>query len=287
MDIGPHRLKGLAAPERIHALKGPASTHRCRSPTARIAACWPSRPEDRAFFFGREDVVRDLLDRLAPGRLVALVGASGSGKSSVLRAGLAAAVEAGEVDGIDSVRLLTPGADPRLDVPGKASELVIVDQFEELFTLCHDPARRRDFIDALLDLPGPVVIGVRADLYGQLSTHAGLARAAADNQILLGAMTDDGAPARGHRAGAAGRAAARARTSRARAARRLRRARRAPASLARAASDLGAARRPDADGRGLPGERRRRLGCRPDRRHAGRVASPTSSVRWCAASSCG
>ena len=75
----------------------------------------------------------------APGRLVALVGASGSGKSSVLRAGVAAAVEAGEVDGIDSVRLVTPGADPRLDVPGKASELVIVDQFEELFTLCHDP----------------------------------------------------------------------------------------------------------------------------------------------------
>ena len=37
--------------------------------------------------------------RLAPGRLLAVVGASGSGKSSVLRAGLAAAVDAGEVDG--------------------------------------------------------------------------------------------------------------------------------------------------------------------------------------------
>jgi class 3 adenylate cyclase/energy-coupling factor transporter ATP-binding protein EcfA2 len=190
VDVGPHRLKGLAAPERIHAIKGPGVDAPLPVTDCPYRGLLAFGQEDRAFFFGREDVVRDLLGRLAPGGLVALVGASGSGKSSVLRAGVAAAVEAGEVEGIDSVRLLNPGADPRLEVPGKARELVIVDQFEELFTRCHDPGRRRDFIDALLDLPGPVVIGVRADLYGQLSTHAGLARAAADNQILLGAMTD-------------------------------------------------------------------------------------------------
>jgi WD40 repeat protein/class 3 adenylate cyclase/tRNA A-37 threonylcarbamoyl transferase component Bud32 len=190
VDVGPHRLKGLAAPERIHALKGPGVEAPLPVTDCPYRGLLAFETEDRAFFFGREDVVRDLLDRLTPGRLVALVGASGSGKSSVLRAGVAAAVEAGEVDGVDSVHLVTPGADPGLDVPGKASELVIVDQFEELFTLCHDPAQRGDFIDALLDLSGPVVIGVRADLYGQLSTHPGLARAAADNQILLGAMTD-------------------------------------------------------------------------------------------------
>jgi WD40 repeat protein/class 3 adenylate cyclase len=190
VDIGPHRLKGLAVPERIHAIRGPGVDAPLAVTDCPYRGLLAFGTEDRAFFFGREDVVRELLGRLTPGRLVALVGASGSGKSSVLRAGVAAAVEAGEVDGIDGVRLLTPGADPMLDVPEKASELVIVDQFEEMFTLCHDPARRRDFIDALLDLPGPVVVGVRADLYGQLSTHAGLARAAADNQILLGPMTD-------------------------------------------------------------------------------------------------
>ena len=190
VDIGPHRLKGVAAPERIHAIKGPGVEAPLPVTDCPYRGLLAFGPEDRAFFFGREDVVRDLLDRLAPGRLVALVGASGSGKSSILRAGVAAAAEAGEIDGIDGVRLVTPGVDPRLDVPEQASELLIVDQFEELFTLCHEPAQRRDFIDALLDVPGPVVIGVRADLYGQLSTHAGLARAAADNQMLLGAMTD-------------------------------------------------------------------------------------------------
>jgi WD40 repeat protein/class 3 adenylate cyclase/tRNA A-37 threonylcarbamoyl transferase component Bud32/energy-coupling factor transporter ATP-binding protein EcfA2 len=189
VDIGPHRLKGLAAQERIHAVRGPGVEAPLPATECPYRGLLAFEAGDRDFFFGREDVVQDLLDRLTPGRLVALVGASGSGKSSVLRAGVAAAAEAGEIDGIDSVRLVTPSADPRLDVAERAGELVIVDQFEELFTLCQDPALRRDFIDALLDLPGPVVIGVRADLYGQLSTHAGLARAAAGNQILLGAMT--------------------------------------------------------------------------------------------------
>jgi WD40 repeat protein/class 3 adenylate cyclase/tRNA A-37 threonylcarbamoyl transferase component Bud32/energy-coupling factor transporter ATP-binding protein EcfA2 len=190
VDLGPHRLKGVSAPERIRALRG-AGVDAPRP----VAEC-PYRgllafeAEDREFFFGREEVVRDLLQRLNPGRLVALVGASGSGKSSVLRAGLVAAVNAGEVRGVESVRLVVPGADARLDAAGASDQLVVVDQFEELFTQCEDPARRRAFIDAMLDLPGPVVIGVRADLYGQLGSHGELARAVAENQILLGAMTD-------------------------------------------------------------------------------------------------
>jgi WD40 repeat protein/class 3 adenylate cyclase/tRNA A-37 threonylcarbamoyl transferase component Bud32/energy-coupling factor transporter ATP-binding protein EcfA2 len=190
VDLGPHRLKGVSAPERIRALSGPGLDAPLPVTECPYRGLLAFEAEDREFFFGREEVVRDLLDRLAPGRLVALVGASGSGKSSVLRAGLVAAVEAGEVESVESVRLVLPGADARLVVAGAAGEVVVVDQFEELFTLCEDPARRRAFIDAMLDLPGPVAIGVRADLYGQLSTHAELARAVAENQILLGAMTD-------------------------------------------------------------------------------------------------
>ena len=88
VDLGPHRLKGVGAPERIHALAGPG----VRTPLS--AADCPYRgllafePDDRAFFFGREDGRRaSSIGRLAPGRLLAVVGASGSGKSSVLRAG--------------------------------------------------------------------------------------------------------------------------------------------------------------------------------------------------------
>ncbi len=67
----------------------------------------------------------------------------------------------------------------------------MVDQFEELFTLCSDADLRLVFIDALLSTGCAVVIGVRADMYGRLGAHPELARAVAANQILLGAMTDE------------------------------------------------------------------------------------------------
>src|SRR4051794_38400658 len=83
--------------------------------------------DDPRFFFGRETVVAELLGRLAPGRLLAVVGASGSGKSSVLRAGVMA--------GVANASLVIPGA-------GLSDDgVVVVDQFEELFTLCDDTQR--------------------------------------------------------------------------------------------------------------------------------------------------
>jgi class 3 adenylate cyclase/WD40 repeat protein len=191
IDLGPHRLRGLAAAERIHAVKAAG----IRAPLA-VTEC-PYRgllafePEDRAYFFGREAVVDELITRLASGRLGAVVGASGSGKSSVLRAGVIAAVRAGEVAGIERACLLAPGGSPLLEVEDDPALLVVVDQFEELFTLCEDVGRREAFIDDLLRLPGPVAIGVRADVYGRLAAHAELARAVAANQVLLGAMSGD------------------------------------------------------------------------------------------------
>ena len=101
--------QGLGAPERIHALAGPG----VRTPLS--AAECPYRgllafePDDRAFFFGREEVTAKIIGRLAPGGLLAVVGASGSGKSSVLRAGVVAAVRAGEVDGLRHASLADAG----------------------------------------------------------------------------------------------------------------------------------------------------------------------------------
>jgi class 3 adenylate cyclase/WD40 repeat protein len=190
VDLGPHRLRGLGAPERIHAVKAAGVGAPLPVTDCPYRGLLAFEPEDRDYFFGREEVVEELIERLTPGRLVAVVGASGSGKSSVLRAGIIAEVRAGEVTGIERAYLLTPGSSPALDVGDEATQLVVVDQFEELFTLCDDPLRRQAFIDALLAVQAPVAIAVRADMYGRLGDHPELARAVATNHVLLAAMTD-------------------------------------------------------------------------------------------------
>src|SRR3984885_1060662 len=191
IDLGPHRLRGLGKPEHVHAVKAPGIGAPLAATDCPYRGLLAFEPEDRAYFFGREGVVRELIERLRPGGLVAVVGASGSGKSSVLRAGLIAAVRAGEVAVIERVVLVTPGASPRLDVEDDPAQLVVVDQFEELFTLCEDPDRRQAFIDSLLAVRGAVAIGVRAYIYGKLMSHPELARAVAANQLPLGAMSED------------------------------------------------------------------------------------------------
>ena len=72
---------------------------------------------DAGFFCGRDRLVDALVARLAVSRLVAVVGPSGSGKSSLLRAGLLPALQAGALPGSrdwDTV-LVTPGDQPRLE----------------------------------------------------------------------------------------------------------------------------------------------------------------------------
>ena len=190
VDLGPHRLRGVGVPERIYALKAAGVISPLPASDCPYRGLLAFEPEDRGYFFGRERVVEELIGRLAAGRLLAVVGPSGSGKSSVLRAGLIAAVHLGEVPGVTGAHLLTPGTSPSLRIRDQADVLVVVDQFEELFTLCQDAGRRQAFIDALLAVRGPVVIGVRADMYGRLADHPDLARAVAANQLLLGAMSD-------------------------------------------------------------------------------------------------
>jgi WD40 repeat protein len=191
------------------------------------------QPEDAAFFFGREALVADVLARLAEARFVAVVGASGSGKSSFVRAGLVAAIWRGALPAGMHARVitLTPGerpleqlamrlallqgvsagsvlddlrTDPErvvlaarqalVDAPPDARLVLVIDQFEELFTLCHDEVERRLFVDALLHARGPgnptlVVLAVRADFYGRFAAFPALAAAVQDHQALVGRMT--------------------------------------------------------------------------------------------------
>lgn len=168
---------------------------------------------DGDLFYGREQVVADLLHRVtqladAPSgpRMLMVVGASGSGKSSVLRAGLVAAVRRQgeqEPQAQWSVSVIVPGADPvsslaaaRSALGGGGRGLLVVDQAEEMFSPLVDRQARREFIDGLLDLaeaggdgpPVVVVAALRADFYGQAAADPELLPVLQDRQVLLGAM---------------------------------------------------------------------------------------------------
>ncbi|MFE7274204.1 hypothetical protein [Streptomyces sp. NPDC057623] len=166
-------------------------------------------PGDRHLFFGRDQVTEELGALVRDHRLAVLFGASGSGKSSLLRAGLIPLLRerAGRHDGAGgrpaALRILTPGARPaatygHLLAPaeGEPESWVVVDQFEEAFTLCHDQAERARFIDLLLAARDPgsrlrVLIAVRADFYPRCLEHRGLADALRGAGLALGPMTAD------------------------------------------------------------------------------------------------
>lgn len=157
-------------------------------------ACY--QPEHVDWFYGREAMVDAALARLDDSCLpLFIVGASGAGKSSLLRAGVIPAVLEGRLPGIRRYLLMTPGDDPCqeladqfadlieiaadelatsfVDSPLRAAEvlrreigagtdgdesgglLLAVDQFDELFTKCPDEASRRAFMWALRALAEP------------------------------------------------------------------------------------------------------------------------------------
>jgi WD40 repeat protein/DNA-binding SARP family transcriptional activator/tRNA A-37 threonylcarbamoyl transferase component Bud32 len=189
-------------------------------------------------FFGRDALIEQLVARLTPasalslagggsvgaGRFLALVGPSGSGKSSAVKAGLIPALRAGAVSGSDKwfVAEMAPGTHPldelelallpiavdpppslvqpmerdlhgllrtvrRIlptedvssgDTAGEGAQLLLViDQFEELFTLVTDVERRSFFLDSLLAAlnaprsPLRLVITLRADFYDRPLQH--------------------------------------------------------------------------------------------------------------------
>jgi len=201
--------------------------------------------DDAGKFYGRELLTARLAGKLRGTRfLPIIIGSSGSGKSSVIRAGLIPALKRGEPLVDDTlppagsehwpVYILTPTTRPLealaaaltrdelsvqattalindLDVDQRAVHqqvgkllaerptskqlLLIVDQFEEIFTLCKDEHERRMFIDNLLyasaeSTAGPtiVIIIFRADFYAHCAQYENLRVGVSTNQEFVGPM---------------------------------------------------------------------------------------------------
>ncbi|MFE7840332.1 hypothetical protein ACFU53_31060 [Streptomyces sp. NPDC057474] len=88
------------------------------------------------------------------------------------------------------------GGGRRGDNDSDGDTLVVVDQFEEVFTLCHDAAERARFIDLLLTAREPqsrlrVLLAVRADFYGRCAEHRELAEALGDANLLAGPLSSE------------------------------------------------------------------------------------------------
>ncbi|WP_187280596.1 PD40 domain-containing protein [Microbispora sp. CSR-4] len=206
--------------------------------------------EQARWFFGRDALVAELIarldERLHAGGVQVVVGQSGAGKSSLLRAGLLSKLDEGALPGSGQWPkvVFTPTADPLQALAAQISSftgtetvrvaeelaedpdrcvpmlgevlrnhigsedsgarvVMVVDQFEELFTLCTDDSRRRVFIDLLTRLVGTrgdaghevqpvglVVVGVRADFYAACAHYSQLRLALQDSPLVVGSMSE-------------------------------------------------------------------------------------------------
>ena len=264
-ELGEHRLKDLKYPTPIYQLviEGlPAEFPALRTKFTGTEAPTAGEPPfkglqyfeeaDSDLFFGRELLTAKLVKRLrefsSPSEspltkfLSVIIGASGSGKSSLVRAGLIPALKKGQllIDGTKPpegsanwrVYIITPTAhplealateltrdsesvsatatlmddlfqDPRsltlflARQPLEQHTLLVLDQFEELFTLCRDEFEREAFIDNLLttldqtECKATIILTLRADFYAHLAHYPELRDAVAKQQEYIGPMTTD------------------------------------------------------------------------------------------------
>ena len=147
---------------------------------------------DAGSFFGREPEIEACLAHLDAGGALAIVGASGCGKSSLARAGVAAALER---DG-RRVRVMAPGRHPMVVLGGmsqREGDVLVVDQCEEVLAPEVDPAERAAFLAALADMAGrgPLILTLRADRLGEVSRFSAIAHLVERGLHLLGPMQAD------------------------------------------------------------------------------------------------
>jgi WD40 repeat protein/class 3 adenylate cyclase len=175
---------------------------------------------DSAYFFGRERLVGELAARTVQIGLLGVVGASGSGKSSVIAAGLLPSLRAGLLPGSEhwtqvamrpgehpiaelqaTLSMLAPdAADPSLlaaldRMPDDGRLVLVVDQFEETFTMCATEDERFAFVAALTDVSTErpervaVILSIRGDYYAHAAAYPELAAALVANHVLVGPLT--------------------------------------------------------------------------------------------------
>jgi len=227
---------------RLRQISAPART----TPVCPYPGLAAFGPGDAQNFYGREAVVQRLAAAVSQQPLVLFTGPSGSGKSSVVQAGLLPGLMQQNESSHTHWSMITirPGRDPLRSVahaifpiavvedaaadmatvlrhqhvslrqiidwalvgPGKSDHghgkhiLLVVDQFEEIFTLCDDEALRRLFLTALFDhagegqeqgLPVSILIVLRADFMGQALSYRSFSRIAHEPVIFLGMMDDE------------------------------------------------------------------------------------------------
>jgi WD40 repeat protein/class 3 adenylate cyclase len=257
-DLGEHRLKDLKYPAPIYQLSidglptdfPPLKTKftGTEAPTpgdAPFKGLQYFDESDSALFYGREILTAKLKDRLRDSQFLSvIIGASGSGKSSLVRAGLIPNLKKENAN--LKVHIITPTAHPLEALATeltRASEsvtatatliddltkdprslrlyfsrqnsahdhtLLVIDQFEELFTLCRDEFEREAFIDNLLTAITPLalsgrgaggegqpdrsitlIVTLRADFYAHLAHYPELRDAVAQQQEYIGPMNTD------------------------------------------------------------------------------------------------
>ena len=215
-----------ARPQRESALRRPLSNP--------YKGLRPFAIADSLDFFGRDDLIRQMLDTLADGRFAAAVGPSGAGKSSLVSAGVLSALRRGDLPGAERwfMTTMVPGSDPfgeleaallhvavnpppslgeQLDcgpegirnavghtIGAESHLLVVIDQFEELYTQCPSDVADR-FIDgvstAVSEHAGPrslhVIVTLRADFFDRPLSDQRLAPLFNAHTVAVGAMTPD------------------------------------------------------------------------------------------------
>ena len=192
---------------------------------------------DAEFFFGRDVFVEQiLLEHLRHSRTIAVVGMSGSGKSSAVRAGLLPRLRQERFRGSAPQHIITlkPGERPLEELAVQLSQalytqdqrvlqlpmllrelhaseetlhlvlrsaassgpfLILIDQFEEVFTLCNDEEQRHRFFDnifyasSLSDSPVHIVITMRSDFVSKCASYPDMNMLISENFLQMPDMS--------------------------------------------------------------------------------------------------